>query len=266
MAEELVTGWGAREPIDDSVLRGFLFNQAEVIRAFACGPGSRYERTDDVAMADGNVPVAYVNMAVLLRPVTTAGDAVLDTVADFYAPATDRASMLLSVWPTPDLSARGWHLVGHPMFVVRAPGAVTATARAGVDVRDVTTPDDLRALERIAIDGYPIPEAASSAPGATYPDPLLAAEVSLRLGLVDGEPVSAAAGSVAHGVTNLCFAATLPAGRRRGVWSALVWARVADAPDLPAVAFTSDDSRPGFVKHGFLPLMRFTLLVHPPAA
>ena len=97
-----------------------------------------------------------------------------------------------------------------------------------------------------------------------YPDALLGSPVSLRLGLVDGEPVSAAAALDAHGVVNLCFAATLDAGRRRGVWSALVWARVREAPDQPAVAFTSDDSRPGFVKMGFLPAFRFTLLVRPP--
>ena len=34
---------------------------------------------------------------------------------------------------------------------------------------------------------------------------------------------------------------------------------VHDAPDLPAVAFTSDDSRPGFERMGFLAVSRFTL-------
>ena len=32
-----------------------------------------------------------------------------------------------------------------------------------------------------------------------------------------------------------------------------------DDPELPAVAYTSDDSRPGFVRMGFLPITRFTL-------
>lgn len=251
---------------DDSVLGMFVRNQSEVVRHFACGGGSRYQRTDDVAMADGNTPVAYVNQAVLLRPVTGIDDPVLDTITDFYASASaaGRAAMLLSTWPIPDLSARGWQLVGHPMFVVRAPGAVTAEPRAGVAVHDVTALDDLRVLERIAIDGYPIDEAKGSPPGTAFADAVLDTALSLRLGVVDGEAVSGAAALNAHGVVNLCFAATLPAGRRRGVWSALVWARVNEAPDLPAVAFTSDDSRPGFVKLGFLPLMRFTLLVKPP--
>jgi hypothetical protein len=264
VSAELVTGWGPHEPVDDSVLRRFVFNQAEVVRAFACGPGARYERTDDVAMADGNVPIAYVNMAVLLRPITSSDDPVLDRVDHFYAAATDRAAMVLSVWPLPDLGHRGWRLVGHPMFVVRAPAPVAAAPAAGVEVSDVATTDDLRVLERVAVEGYPIPEAAGSPPGATYPDPMLDSGLVLRLGRVDDEVVSAAAALVAEGVTNLCFAATLPAGRRRGVWSALVWSRVAEAADLPAVAFTSDDSRPGFLKLGFLPMTRFTLLVRPP--
>ena len=261
MTDELATGWGADEPIDHSLLRQFVFNQAEVVDAFACGPDSRHARDEHVAMADGGGPVGYVNQAVLLRPVQSADDPVLDTITEFYAAAPGRPSMLLSVWPLPDLSARGWHVAGHPMFVVRAPGAVTAEPRADVEVRTVTTPADMRVVERIAIDGYPIPEARDEPPGTTYPDGLLDSGVTLRLGSVDGEPVSAAAVSTAHGVTNLCFAATLDAGRRRGVWSALVWARIAQAPDQPAVAFTSDFSRPGFVKMGLLPAFRFTLCI-----
>jgi hypothetical protein len=264
VSEQLATGWGPHEPIDDSVLRRFVFNQAEVLRAMACGPASRQAGDDDVVMVDSGGPVAYNNMALLLRPVTRADDPVLDRIVDFYADARDRVRILLSVWPLPDLSERGWQLGGHPMFVVRAPGPVTASRRDGVDVREVTTVDDLRVLERVAIDGYPIDEAKDAAPGEAFPDALLDTPVTFRLGLVDGEPVSAAAALDAHGVVNLCFAATLAAGRRRGVWSALVWARVNMAPDQPSVAFTSDDSRPGFVRMGFLPMTRFTLYVRPP--
>lgn len=265
-ADVLATGWGAGEPIDDSVLRRFVFNQAEVLRAMASGPAARQVADDDVVMVDSGGPVPYSNMAVLLRPVTRADDPVLDRVADFYADARDRTALLLSVWPLADLSARGLVLGGHPMFVVRPPGPVPITTTAGVDVGEVTTVDDLHALERIAVEGYPLDEARGLPPGSCFPEALLASPVTLRLGSVGGRPVSGAAALAAHGVVNLCFAATLPAGRRRGVWSELVWARVRQAPDLPAVAFTSDDSRPGFVKLGFLPITRFTLLVRPPGA
>jgi hypothetical protein len=133
-------------------------------------------------------------------------------------------------------------------------------------VREVTTVDDLHALERLAVEGYPLDEARGEPPGSLFPDPVLHSEITLRLGLVDGEPVAGAAALDAHGVVNLCFAATLPTGRRRGVWSALVWARVDQAPAQPAVAFTSDDSRPGFIRMGFLPMFRLSLWVIPPGS
>src|SRR3954470_5965344 len=151
MSESPITGWGAHEPIDDSVLRRFVFNQADVLRAMAGGPSGRAASDDDIVMVDSGGPVAYNNMAVLLRPVTSANDPVLDRVAEFYADARDRVSLLLSVWPLPDLSERGFVLGGHPMFVVRAPGPLPTGTRAGVEVHDVTTVDDLHTLERVAI-------------------------------------------------------------------------------------------------------------------
>jgi hypothetical protein len=170
MAEQLATGWGPQEPIDDSVLRRFVFNQADVLRAMAGGPAGRQSSDDDVVMVDSGGPVPYNNMAVLLRPVTSAADPVLDRIADFYADARDRVSLLLSVWPLPDLGARGLQLGGHPMFVVRAPGPVTATVRDGVEVRDVVTADDLHTLERVAVEGYPLDEARNEPLGALFPN------------------------------------------------------------------------------------------------
>jgi hypothetical protein len=43
------------------------------------------------------------------------------------------------------------------------------------------------------------------------------------------------------------------------VWEALVWDRIDEAADLPAVAYTSDFSRPGFQRMGFVPVIRLTL-------
>jgi hypothetical protein len=40
---------------------------------------------------------------------------------------------------------------------------------------------------------------------------------------------------------------------------------VEDAPELPAVAFTSDHSRPGFEHLGFVSVFRFTLWMGPAA-
>ena len=160
MADDaLATGWGPDEPVDDSVLRQFLWNQADATAALAATAHGRSDRTDAVALNAGGGPVPDVNQAGLLRPLTGPGDPVLDTIDRFYAEAVGRPVMLLSVWPVADLSARGWHPAGHPMFVVRGPGLVTYAPREGVGVAPVRTPDDVGVVERIAIAGYPIPPA-----------------------------------------------------------------------------------------------------------
>lgn len=257
LARPLETGWLPDTPIGDSLLRRFVANQADLQDHLVGAVGGRSDRTPDVALSDSGVAAAYLNQAVLLRPISDAYDAVLDHVASFYAGSV---GLLLSPWPTPDLAERGWQLVGHPMFVVRGPVGEPADAPpSDVNVRRAETADDLALIERIIIDGYPMPEPDRLPPNRALGPALLGSAVRPWIGYLDGTPSATAASHAAHGVVNLCLAATLPAARRRGLWQALVEARCADTPDLPAVAFTSDYSRPGFLRMGFLPITRFTL-------
>jgi hypothetical protein len=257
----LETGWRTDAPVADSILRAFLHNQAEVGDLVAAAVGGRQARVPGLALAATGGPVVYTNQAILFRPVLTTDDPLLAEVDRFFAGSP--SAMLLSAWPTPDLSARGWHLIGHPMFVVRAPGPHESTAPDGLRIATVRTPDELALAQRVAIEGYPLPEAAALPPHGLFGANLLGGPIRIRVAFIDGEPAGVGSGHVGHGVANLCLAATLPNARRRGAWKSLVWARVDDAPDLPAVAFTSDDSRPGFIGLGFLPITRFTLWLVP---
>ena len=258
----LETGWRHDTPITDTLTRRFVFNQADLNDLIAGTIGGRSERHPGVALADSAVPVAYLNQAVLLRPVMSPDDEILDVVDDFFAAGTSQA-LVLSVWPTPDLTSRGWHPVGHPVFVVRAPGLFEFSQPGDVTLRPCATNDDFGSAEQVAIHGYPLPEAVSLRPNTLFSSALAGTTLRMRLALVDGVPSAIGSGHVAHGVVNLCLAATLPTARRRRAWQSLVWARVSDAPDLPAAAFTSDDSRPGFLRMGFLPICRFTLWFRP---
>ena len=263
----LETGWLPTTPAGDTLLRRFVHNQADVNDIVARAAGGRVERHDGVALADAGSPVAFFNQAILTAPLLGSEDPVLDTVTGFFA-GSDRPVTLLSVWPTADLSARGWSLLGHPTFVMRAPSPVSYRRRHGVDIRLAGGADgraDHLTAEQILIDAFPLDEAKGAAPGAVLPAEIGDHGLEVRLGSLNGEPVAVGNVFVAHGVANLCLAATLPQARRRGVWEALVWERVAAAPHLPAVAFTSDLSRPGFVRMGFLPILRFTLWCRPPA-
>lgn len=256
------TGWLPDTPIDDNLLRQFLHNQADVCDLIAEGFAGAVVRTPDVALAASRCVVPYFNEALLLRPLIGDDDKALEEIDRFYAASDSPSWVLLSAWPTPPLARRGWALVGHPAFVVRTPGASLRppVARAGValDVRRARTPEDLATAERILVEGYPIEEGVGRQ-GAALPGSLGGADISVRIASADGVDVAVGMGHVAHGCVNLCGAATLPSARRTGAWGALVRARVQDAPDLPAVAFTSDFSRPGFEHLGFVSLLRFTM-------
>lgn len=251
------TGFLATTPVDDSLLRRFLHNQAALTTSLAESAGGEVLGEPGVVAGWYDNPVVYNNMAVLTSP--PAPEA-LDRVEAFYE---GRSATLLSAWPTEDLSRRGWVLMGHPMFVVKSPGHLTAPSRPGVTTEVACTAEDLALAERLAFEAYPLEAAVGSAPNLVYPEATLQTPLLVRVGRVDGEPVSVAASYLAHDVVNLCLAATLPAGRRQGVWAQLVADRVNDEEHLPACAITSDDSRPGFVKLGFLPVMRLTLWLHP---
>lgn len=258
VAERLETGWDHETPDDDNLVRRFLLNQAALSVTLAEAAGGEVVRPPGVVATWYPTSVIYNNMAVLTSPLTP--DA-LDAVEGLYS--AGRTGTLLSSWPTEDLSTRGWVLMGHPMFVVRAPGHLSVPARDGVTTTVCCTAEELATAEQVAIAGYPLPEAAGAAPNSVYGEATLESPLLVRLGHVDGEPVSVAASHVSHDVINLCLAATLPAGRRRGVWARLVADRANDEEHLPTCAITSDDSRPGFVKLGFLPVHRMTMWLRP---
>jgi hypothetical protein len=259
---QLETGWLADTPVEDTLLRRFVHNQADVNAVTAGALGGRHDRTDDVFLADAASPVPYFNQAILARPLTGAGDSVLDVIDGFFETGVHPATVL-SVWPTPDLSPRGWSLVGHPAVVVRAPGPIDYEPPEGVDVRVARSPEAFAAAEHVAVDGYPLDDARDLPVGSVFPPSLADTGLVVRLGLLHDETVGVGNRFTGHGLVNLCLAATLPAARRRGVWEALVWSRVGEAPDLPAIAYTSDYSRPGFIRMGFLPITRLTLWERP---
>ncbi len=256
----LETGWLADTPVDDTLLLRFVCNQADLVAELAGSVGGRVQRHDDVVLGDAGNPVSFYNAAALLRPLTGSDDPVLDRIDAFFATGSaTRPWSVLSAWPTPDLTARGWSLMGHPAFVARPAGAFERPLPDGVEVRLVDDEESLAVFERVAVDGYPMDEAKGLPVGSAFPPAFLRSGMTCRIAYVDGEPAAIGAGFVRHGVVNLCTAATLPNARRRGVWGALVRARMADGPDLPTAAFTSDYSRPGFEHMGFLVFTRFTL-------
>jgi hypothetical protein len=129
-----------------------------------------------------------------------------------------------------------------------------------VDVRQVAGPEDLAAWERVAIEGYPMPELVGLPPGSLA-DPRILDDprASFWVGRIDGIPVSIGTMFEDFGISSLALGVTLPAARRKGFWLRHAVDRIAAAPDTWTAGVFSDMSRAGAEKLGFVPIHRLTL-------
>jgi GNAT superfamily N-acetyltransferase len=253
----LSTGWEPGVPVGDTIARRFAFAYADRVTAMARARGGRVEHRDDARIADLGSPFGYDNAVVLLRPPDP------DRLATLLADAADVFPphswwVLLSLWPTPDLRPLGLTLGGHPPLMLRPPGPLPAPP-PGLDIREVTGPDDVTEFSRVLAAGYPVP--AGDVPVAE-PE-VVGSVVRLFIGSVSGRAVGVAGSAVHHGLVEVDWVAVLPEARGRGYGAALTAAATAVAPDLPAVLLASDDGRPTYRRLGFIDLFRVTLWEHP---
>lgn len=258
----LSTGWEADVPPRDTELRRFVLAWAESLAGPVSALGGRVVRTEDAVTADLARPASYYSSAVLLRPPAHHGwDRMLDGVERTLFSAGTGPVHLWSAWPTPDLTARGWRLEGHPPFLLRPAGDRLPAAAPDLEVREVTDAAGLETWERLAVEGYPMPELAPWRPGVLFDPRVLATRLRLWVGYAEGEPVAASASYLAHGLHVLAMGVVLPDARGNGYWRAMLRARLAAFPGLPSGSLFSDMSRPGAERHGYLPIVRFTLWV-----
>ena len=212
-------------------------------------PGSQRPTTTSSMVDSRCGPVPYNNMAVLLRPVTSADDPVLDRVADFYAdgrrdPCQLRRRRLSVVAARARRSTTARSTARRrvtTMFVSRArPGAGGRGARRVV--RDDGARSPPPTVRRTCRDARRLPDRRGSrppTPGARSRTRSLAhrsrhRSASALRSSVERRRYGGGRARRRHGVVNLvlrCHPRRRPA--TRACWSALVWARVNQAPDQP---------------------------------
>jgi GNAT superfamily N-acetyltransferase len=250
------TGWEPNLPLQDSLLRRFVFAHADRLARVARAAGGEIGSSDEAVLADAGSPRATDNAVVLLQPPTPGLlDRVLTLAKRFFP--VDRSWVVLSMWPTPDLAWRGLERLGHPRLLLR--------------------------LDRVAIEPPPgltiVPMDTACAADAqrvlTTVHPTLAGTrllsvlckgsvVALRVGYLDDRPVAVAGAVEGEDLVEPDWVMTVPEARRRGVATALLGAVVDATPDRPAVLIepVSGSSVPG--RAGFLPLLRTTVWVTTP--
>jgi hypothetical protein len=262
MGEHLTTGWEPGLPASDSLLRRYVQTNVDLAAHAALSAGGRVAGWDDLAVADARSAVVFDNLALLLQPPDSSR--VTDLMArllDFY-PAY-RHFVLLSPFPTPDLSAHGLELMGHPPLMLRPAGGLAPALPDGLQIVPVTGADLLRQFVDALVEGFPMPEADQTAMAG---EAFLDGPVRLFLGLVDGVPVATSGARLAHGIADVEWVSTVPAHRGKGYGSALTWAATLAEPRWPAVLVASDAGQPVYEAMGYLRLLRLTLWHRPPVA
>lgn len=265
--DHLVTGWEPHRPLGDGLVRRFVHAYASSFTGPVHHMGGRVVQRDDHVAWDLGRPGGLFTGAMLLRPPPPdAWPSVMAAVERDLDAEAAREATLFSPWPTPDLSGRGWRLVGHPPLLLRARGEPAPPPPAWLELRRVADADTLADWERVAVLGYPI-TGVEAAPGALVDDRLLADPAfHAWVAYADGSPVAIGTSYVVHGMNVFMLGVTLPSHRGRGAWDALARRRLAAFPGLPAAAIVSDLSRSPAQRLGFLPLQRWTVWSRPHAA
>ncbi|WP_250038285.1 GNAT family N-acetyltransferase [Paractinoplanes maris] len=173
----------------------------------------------------GGVPAA-ADLAVMERAFAVCGSPVQAEVSTLADPAIGEL-----------LTGRGYRLVSFENVLGCRLAPVTGTV-SGVEVRR-TTADEFDAWLELVADAFAVADTQGVASHEEFPRAavlnamrdMAAAGLRHYLATRDGVPAGGASMHVVDGVAQLTGAATRPEHRRRGVQSALLSARLADAAD-----------------------------------
>ncbi|MFJ5710011.1 GNAT family N-acetyltransferase [Streptomyces sp. NPDC093105] len=120
------------------------------------------------------------------------------------------------------------------------------------DVIRVQRPEDLRAAERIVIEGFELTDFEPHRAGELFPPALIEQPgVDVFVALRDGAPAGAGVSVVDDGVASHYWIATSPSFRSRGVGRAVMLGSLAHLPDLPATLTASRLGRPLYESLGY---------------
>ena len=265
--EYLDPGYDRQTPGGDNLLLDFA--RAETDLWTSWGEAVRAEVGGDeeagVLWVDSGSASVFGNPVLWTRPVTpaTTGEMVRRQ-AEVFSRRSGAPYLLYSAFPTPDLSEYGLQPVGHPPFMVRAPGTATVTRpnAAGFSVTRVETPEQLDGFERTFVEAYPVPDLLPWSPGVFMGRQLIEHPCwNLFVGHADGTPVATSAAFVTEHAIDITLVACRPEVRGRGYGGALTEAAANVDRSKPALLLASDDGQSVYRSMGFWPMTRFSLWI-----
>lgn len=258
--EHLTTGWEEDVPPTDSLVRQAVLAHVSWARALTAAARGTFAEGPDWCAGRGGGASALLNWAIVTSPPADWAQTVR-AVSTAYGSGV--SAIVISPFPTPDLSTHGLALVGHPPLMFRPTSTVTPTPTTSLEVREAETEQHLRDAERVLVEGYPLPDMADLPPGDFYRPDVVAGPTRVFVGYVGDTPVATAAAHSAAGVTVVENVAVLAAARGKGAGAALTWAATTAWPGQGAVLIASDDGQPVYARLGYLRIERWTCWLRP---
>jgi hypothetical protein len=253
--DPLETGYGPTTLAGDNLTNDFQQETARSYLNLAIARGDRTTRMPDVVtMTDAGMPLPFWNRAVLEQPIA-AVDQIVPTLREFFG-REGLPFLFDSAWPTPDLRAHGFALMGHPPLMVRPAGLALPPAPPELHIARVDA-DHAADIERTLINGYPAePMQPFERVRMFTPATFAAPGWQHFVGYVDDEPVVAGSSYVGDRLLRVENIATLDRARGRGYGSAITAATIAADLSKPATLVASDLGRPIYEKLGFVAVAR----------
>lgn len=256
----LETGWLSTTPEGDVFLRDAVEAVAERVRHLATTMGHRLAEDQDLILSDHDSPSIFANKAILLTAASESGlMSHLKRAREFMKQGSGNQFLLWSPLPTPDLTAEGFSLVGHPPVMYRPVGGASVPTPKGLEIVEALDEATLLDFEKVFVEGFPIGDLLPYRPKSFIDERAIGGSVRFFVGYVDGKPVATGGVCVARGMNMVEFIATLPDARGRGIGEAMTWKATLYEPSLPAALVASDLGRPIYERMGFVAMSRCTL-------
>jgi hypothetical protein len=258
--EHLTTGWEDDLDPADSIERQAVLAHVSWARALTTAARGHFTQGPGWCAGSGGGTSALRNWAIVTSPPR---DWAVTVAAISAAYPAGVSAIVLSPFPTPDLTSHGLGLVGHPPLMLRPVSTVTEPPTTTLDVREAATPTELQDAERVLVEGYPMPDMADTPPGDFYRTDVVVGPTRVFVAYDHGVPVATSAAHSAAGVTVVENVAVLASARGKGAGAAVTWAATTSWPEQGAVLIASDDGQPVYERLGYLRIVRWTCWLRP---
>ncbi len=233
-------------------------NCAAAYREWARRTGNPTATWPDLSASDlGMGRAGPPDSACLLAPIgpDSALEDAVDRIEAFFAERPGGPIQVWSLWPTPDLTHRGYVLYRVP-GMIREAGLPAPAPPPGLEVVTARRPEDFVAASLLVDEAF---TCAARDPEHLMSAALVDEDFEVFVGRFEGRVVATATSVVTDDLCGVYAVATDPSARGRGFGTAVTWAATTFRPDLIASLQASPLGYPVYRAMGYRDLGEFWL-------